>query len=114
MPAFNPTSEAPLSNALFSKPTNSTSTPSDKTFNIYVVIVIWLSFFLAGVAGNLLVCVTVHKNQNMRTPVNALLVNLAVADIFFSVASVLVIVDFTIKDLQAGELSRYFKRALSP
>ena len=114
MPAFNPTSEASLNNAFFSKPTNSTATPPEKAFNIYVVIVIWLSFFLASVAGNLLVCVTVHKNQNMRTSVNALLVNLAVADIFFSVASVLAIVDFAIEDLQAGELSRYFKRALTP
>ena len=113
MPTFNPTSEAALNNTFFTKPTNSTSAPPDKAFSIYIVMVVWLSFFFAGVAGNVLVCVTVHKNQNMQTPVNTLLVNLAVADIYFSVASVLAIADFSIKDPQVGELSGYYDNLMS-
>ena len=94
---------ASVNNSLLSKPTNSTSTSYDKLFSIHVVIVVWLVFFLVCAVGNGLVCITVYRNRNMRTPTNALLANLAVADMLTAIASLLTIVDFSIKDLEVGE-----------
>lgn len=38
-----------------------------------------------NIAGNFLVCLVVKKNREMRTPINYLLVNLAVSDIVFAI-----------------------------
>jgi len=40
---------------------------------------------IASIMGNILVCTVIKKNRDMRTPINYLLVNLAVADILFAV-----------------------------
>ena len=92
-----------VNHSVLIKPTNSTSTPYDKPFSIYIIILIWLVFFLACVIGNGLVCATVYKNKKMRTPTNSLIVNLAVADMFTALASSSTIVDFVVKDFEAGK-----------
>ena len=102
MSSINATS-ASVNNSFFSKPTNSTSTPYDKLFSIHVVIVVWLVFFLVCAVGNGLVCITVYRNWNMRTATNALLTNLAVADMLTAITSLLTIADFSIKDLEVDE-----------
>lgn len=46
----------------------------------WVVIVLIIFTFLLGIGGNLLVCLAVWRNRNLRTLTNIHLVNLAVAD----------------------------------
>lgn len=40
--------------------------------------------FIVNIVGNTLVCVIVKRNQDMRTPINYLLVNLAIADVMYA------------------------------
>lgn len=45
-----------------------------------VIIVLYVIVFVMGLVGNLLVCVSVLRNEYMRTVTNMFLVNLALAD----------------------------------
>lgn len=47
--------------------------------------VLFFVLIVIDVSGNLLVCLTVYRNKQMRKPMNYLLVNLAVADIVIGV-----------------------------
>ena len=103
MSSLNSTSLQTLNHSVLIKPTNVTLSPYDKPFSIHIIILVWLVFFLACVIGNGFVCATVYRNKKMRTPNNALIVNLAVADMFTALASSLAIVDFVMKDFEAGK-----------
>ncbi|XP_078319784.1 orexin/Hypocretin receptor type 1-like isoform X2 [Crassostrea virginica] len=46
----------------------------------WILIALFVAIFLLGVVGNLLVCLAVWRNRNLRTLTNVHLVNLAVAD----------------------------------
>ena len=46
----------------------------------WVVVVLYIVVFLAGLVGNFLVCFVVWKNRHMRTVTNMFIVNLSVAD----------------------------------
>ena len=47
--------------------------------------VLFFVLIVIDVSGNMLVCLTVHRNKQMRKPMNYLLVNLAVADMVIGV-----------------------------
>ena len=112
MSSVNSTSLQALNHSVLIKPTNAASTPYDKPFSIHIILV-WLVFFLACVIGNGFVCATVYRNKKMRTPTNALIVNLAVADMFTGFASSLTMVDFVMKHFEAGKFWNYFVQLIA-
>ena len=54
---------------------------STPTMTEWLLVCLHAIVFLAGIAGNLLVCLAVIQNPRMRTVTNLLIVNLAVADL---------------------------------
>lgn len=45
-----------------------------------IMMFLFITEFLVGVIGNLLVCLTVYRNKSMHSPVNYYIVNLGVCD----------------------------------
>ncbi len=59
--------------------------------------------FVVGVLGNLLVCVSVYTNKSLRTPNNALLVNLAIADLLTCIFSVPILLLVYVTSITSSE-----------
>lgn len=53
----------------------------EKPFVKFLIITFIILIFLLGVSGNCFVLVTVYRKRSLRTPLNLILVNLAIADI---------------------------------
>ena len=67
--------------------------------------IIYSIFLIVGVCGNLATCIVIISNEYMRTPTNAYLLNIAIADIATLIISKLYQSDSKLQDCNESSLT---------